>query len=377
MREDYELVVVGGGLAGLSAAITASKNVSTLMVFPELAKALPVEAPPGLDALGAGPKTLDAFEKVAGCQAPMYIETYGRRYISPGGGTIIEQISEKPVGGVLMTSEMMSVLFKKALLSGAEYEKSRVIDFIKQKGKVSGVVLENGEEISSKMVICACGYNPELIRKLGAKPPEKFVKVLETMVDSSKPLQPIYSFIFGRRWTDSLNAYTLPVSPTRFKLSVAVTPTAEPFEYLKRIIETHPAILEMEWTSKDTNTGLVPITPSEKTYGDGYIIVGDAAGHFQPIGGVGTRNAIGFGKIAGEEASKAIAEGDTSDKRLRRYEEQWKQDPAGQKLIKSLQISEYLQSRKLKDTEVEKIFETLQSKPITEDFYIEMQKQLK
>lgn len=377
MKEDYELVVVGGGLAGLSAAITASKNVDTLMVFPELAKALPIEAPPGLDALGAGPKTLDAFEKVAGCQAPIYIETYGRRYISPGGGTIIEQISEKPVGGVLMTSEVMSVLFKKALLSGAEYMKSRVIDFIKQEGKVSGVVLETGEEISSKMVICACGYNPELIRKLGAKPPEKFVKVLETLVGIQQALQPIYSFIFGRRWTDSLNAYTLPVSPTWFKLSVAVTPTGEPFEYLRRIIETHPVISKMEWASKDTNTGLVPITPAEKTYGEGYIMVGDAAGHFQPIGGVGTRNAIGFGKIAGEEASKAIAEGDTSKKRLRRYEEQWRQDPAGQKLIKSLQISEYLRSRKFKDAEVEKIFENLQSKPITEDFYIEMQKQLK
>lgn len=378
MKEDYELVVVGGGLAGLSAAIAASKrSVSTLMVFPELAKVLPLEAEPGLDALGAGPKTLNAFEEVAGCQAPIYIETYGRRYISPSGKTIIEQISEKPVGGVLMTSEMMSILFKKALLDGAEYKKSRVIDFIKSDKKVSGVVLENGEEISSKAVICACGYNPDLIRKLGGKPPEKFVKVLETMVDARGSLKSIYSFIFGRMWTDSLNAYTLPVSPTKFKLSVAATPTAEPFEYLRKIIETHPVISEeMEWTSKDTNTGFVPITPVEKTYGDGYIIVGDAAGHFQPIGGVGTRNALGFGKIAGEQASNAIAEGDTSEKKLRVYEEKWKQDPAGQKLIKSLQISEYLRSYKFKDAEVEKIFDTLHSKPIAEDFYIEMKKQL-
>ncbi len=80
--------------------------------------------------------------------------------------------------------------------------------------------------------------------------------------------------------------------------------------------------------------GLIPNDSlSRKTVYDNLILVGDSAGQANPLVLEGIRYAIIFGRVAGEISANAIKVGDTSEKSLIKYEENWKK--AIQSKIKS------------------------------------------
>ena len=54
------------------------------------------------------------------------------------------------------------------------------------------------------------------------------------------------------------------------------------------------------------------------------ILVGDSAGQANPLVLEGIRYAIRFGEVAGRVAANAIKKGDTSEKELIHYENEWK-----------------------------------------------------
>ena len=71
--------------------------------------------------------------------------------------------------------------------------------------------------------------------------------------------------------------------------------------------------------------GLIPNDGlSRKTVYDNLILVGDSAGQANPLVLEGIRYAIMFGRVAGEVSANAIKSGDTSEKSLIKYEENWK-----------------------------------------------------
>ncbi|MDX1372422.1 MAG: geranylgeranyl reductase, partial [Nitrososphaeraceae archaeon] len=61
-----------------------------------------------------------------------------------------------------------------------------------------------------------------------------------------------------------------------------------------------------------------------KTVYDNLILVGDSAGQANPLVLEGIRDAIRFGRSAGDVADNAILENDTSEKSLSLYEKTWK-----------------------------------------------------
>ena len=63
---------------------------------------------------------------------------------------------------------------------------------------------------------------------------------------------------------------------------------------------------------------------SRKTVYDNLILVGDSAGQANPLVLEGIRFAIRFGEVAGRVAANAIKNGDTSEKKLAVYENEWK-----------------------------------------------------
>ena len=70
-------------------------------------------------------------------------------------------------------------------------------------------------------------------------------------------------------------------------------------------------------------SGLIPVGgPPEATVDGNMLLVGDAAGQCDPITGAGVSAAVICGKMAGEAAAKAVREGDLG--RLLRYENEWR-----------------------------------------------------
>lgn len=374
LTSSYDVVVVGGGLAGFSATISAAKRkAKTLIVYHRLAKAVPAEAEPGIEILGIGSKTIEAYREVAGFPPPVYAETYGFRFVSPYGRVVKVQRAEKPTGGTLMVSEAMEILVKKAGLWGAEVRRAEVTDFVKEGGRIKGVATDEGEVIPSKVVVGAWGYNPTLSRKAGLEPPVGNVKVAQTVVRLKRPSKDnlLFTWFTWKPAAERVEGFLMPLTEEKGVVAVGTPGNADPYSLLHKTINEHPFISkETERITEEVYRGVVAEGLVGKSYADGIMMVGDAAGHFRPLGGIGTVTALTFGKIAGEAASKAAAEGDTSEKRLAGYERLWREHPLTQKIVAGEPYAKWL--RKADDEHLEGAFEKLKDKPVSGDFYVEL-----
>jgi digeranylgeranylglycerophospholipid reductase len=71
--------------------------------------------------------------------------------------------------------------------------------------------------------------------------------------------------------------------------------------------------------------GTIPISgPRSRTFADGMMMIGDAAGFTSPLFEGGSHLALKSGKFAAEVAAQAIAAGDVTAKQLGKYEKMWK-----------------------------------------------------
>jgi digeranylgeranylglycerophospholipid reductase len=96
--------------------------------------------------------------------------------------------------------------------------------------------------------------------------------------------------------------------------------------------------------------------PIPKTYGDGILVVGDAAGHTNPITGGGVHAALEGGKIAAKTIAKAYEVGDVGEAVLKAYEDAWKTYPfasdvlfRGKYALRRLREGQKLEERELLD----------------------------
>lgn len=69
--------------------------------------------------------------------------------------------------------------------------------------------------------------------------------------------------------------------------------------------------------------GVIVHTTVKQAYGDGVMLVGDAAHMVNPLSGGGIVNAMKAGRLAGRTAVAAIREGDTGAARLAAYQRAW------------------------------------------------------
>jgi len=85
-------------------------------------------------------------------------------------------------------------------------------------------------------------------------------------------------------------------------------------------------------------------------------VVGDAARQVNALTGGGIDSAMRAGNIAGEVAAKAVAEGDTSEKRLSEYEKRWR-ELMGKRLERYLKAKNVLVS--LTDDDLDRLAKAL------------------
>ena len=82
--------------------------------------------------------------------------------------------------------------------------------------------------------------------------------------------------------------------------------------------------------------GTIPISgPHERTYADGLLLVGDAAGFTSPLFEGGSHLALKSAVFAAETAASAITSGDLSKSKMAQYQTAWKKEfPPYDKILK-------------------------------------------
>ena len=326
-KREYDLIVVGAGPAGSSAAYAAAKNgIKVALLEKEENVAQTVRT--------SGVTWID-YAKEFGIPKDCYntIRTYN--FCSPNNTVSITD--NKPKAAVLDVRKTYRFLADMAKKNGAEiFVNTNVTNVITENGSIVGVKASssNSEMIfHARMLIDASGFQSAVSKSLGlVKQWERFGVGAEYEAEVENVKSDTWWLMVGQMYSPAGYAWIFPLGKNIVRIGVGVgkpESDVDPTQRLDELIEKGAGPIKDlgKITKKEFHYGLIPNEGlSRKTVYDNLILVGDTAGMANPLVLEGIRYAIKYGRVAGDVASKAIKSGDTSEKALRYYEETWKKE---------------------------------------------------
>jgi len=322
---DYDIVIVGGGPAGSSAAFAAAKNGAKVALLEK-------EEYISQSVRTSGVTWIKDVKKF-GIPPDCYNEIKNYSFCSPNNQVSVRD--SKPRAVVLDVRKTYQWLAEQAAKEGADiFVKTNVTDIIKNnQGKISGVKTSSKENcvFNSKIVIDASGFQSVVAKSLGVVTQwERFGAGAEYEAYAEHVDSDTWWLMVGQQYSPAGYAWIFPVSKNIIRIGVGVgkpESLIDPTERLKELLEKTPGPIKNlgKITPIEFHYGLIPNDGlSRKTVYDNLILVGDSAGQANPLVLEGIRYAIMFGRVAGEVSANAIKSGDTSEKSLKKYEENWK-----------------------------------------------------
>ena len=323
---NFDVVVVGGGPAGSSAAHMAAKNGRTVALIEKEKEIAETVRTSGV--------TWISDIKKFGIPEECYNPIKKFSFCSPKNSVKIS--GEIAKAAVLDVRKTYRFLANRAKTSGSElFTSTNVTEVLKDNsGKCSGVIAKSdGKQIqfNSKVVIDASGFVSVIAKELGYVTQwKKFGAGAEFEVKTEKLEHDNWWLMVGQEYSPAGYAWIFPTSKDTARIGVGigkpdsdVDPTVRLNELLEKKLGPIKDLGNIE--KIEFHYGLIPNDGvSRKTVYDNLILVGDSAGQANPLVLEGIRYAIRFGEVAGQVAADAIKNGDTTEMSLSPYEKEWK-----------------------------------------------------
>jgi digeranylgeranylglycerophospholipid reductase len=325
MPDNYDVLIVGGGPAGLAAAEAAARQgVSALVLERQKEIGYPVHTSGG---------SWVSDMKALAIPEHLYHPINRVVFLSPQREVVFKY--DSAVACVIDVRGVYQHLAGLAVAAGAALRVNHTVEQTLMAGeRVTGVMAKNhaGERISvnAAVTIDASGFSRHIgVRTEMGKAFHRYGFGAEyDMYAPNYPQDELY-LIMGSAFAPRGYAWVFPRGNGRVRLGVGVIhPDSEDDAraYLDSIVQTIPQLVDkFEGASPiEYHTGLFPSEgPVERFSRDGLLLAGDAAGHGSTLVGEGIRFAIYSGLMAGAVAAEAVKVGDTSAAYLKRFDRQW------------------------------------------------------
>jgi len=353
VRDEYDVIVVGAGPGGSTAARTAAEECDVLLIEKRQEIGDPVRCAEGarrgplLEVLG-----LSEINKKW-----ISSEINGARINAPDG-TFVDITAEMlrledPFYYILERKIFDRDLAKNAARAGAHVMvRTRATGLILEDGAVKGVKMNRlGDdfEVRSKVVIGSDGVESQVGRWGGIDTTLKVKDIgscAQYHMENVDILEKTVDIYLGERYSPSGYAWVFPKGERAANIGLGIQGSKlnakRPIDYLNEFVaDKFPHGQPVELV-----VGGVPVSDALKTIvGDGLMLVGDAAHHTEPMTGGGMPQAISAGKTAGEIARKAVRQNDASVKVLGEYETEWHNSPFGKQRTRMYKAKEFFFER--------------------------------
>ena len=324
----FDVVVVGAGPAGSSAAFQAAKNGLKVALIEKEESIAETVRTSGVTWI----KNIKEFQIPEDCYNP--IQNYS--FCSPNNEvTISDTISQAAVLDVRKTYRWLA---QQAKTQGAEiFLKTNFKNVLKNDaGDVIGVLASTPKGTISffgKIIIDASGFGSVVSKTMGFVTQwERFGAGAEYEAKVENVDPKTWWLMVGQKYSPAGYAWIFPINKNTVRIGVGVgkpESTIDPTEKLKELIEKKVGPIKKlgKITPIEFHYGLIPNDGlSRKTVYNNLILVGDSAGQANPLVLEGIRYAIKFGRVAGNVSSDAIKSGKTDAKALYPYEENWRKE---------------------------------------------------
>lgn len=358
-----DVLVIGSGPAGSSAAKHAALGGAEVIIVDKKSEiGAPKRCAEGVSKAGLADLGIEPNNRW------VTKELDGVRLVSPNGTDVwltSDEIELPEAGYILERKIFDKYMAMDAARAGAEIRIKTLAHGMRKEGDAYVVTCEHmGElfEIKANIIIAADGPESRVARWAGLKTATKATNMESgiqfEMVGVEMEKQDVIEFYFGSVAPGGY-AWIFPKGDDIANVGLAVITNdtdKSPYEHLKDFVANCPATKNAQ--AVEFNIGGDPVGGMpKKIYEDNILVCGDAAGQVNPLTGGGIISGMKGGMHAGIVAANAISDNDFSEKRLKEYDSNVRDD-IGHEIDKYLKVKDYALS--LSDKELDSVADAFQ-----------------
>jgi geranylgeranyl reductase family protein len=353
----YDVLIIGGGPAGLYAAYCLAKAGRSVAVFEEHQE---IGSPVHCTGLVAS----ESFTRFDLPQQANRAALRRARFHSPGGH-VLSVASEKDETVVVDRAAFDRGLADQALAAGADIFLGHRVEALRRlrRSLVARTSNSDGMErlVRGRLGILATGASYGLHRGLGLRLPGRFVHGVQVEVEFEETSE--VEVYFGNEVAPESFAWVVPFTRQGVAMAkIGVLSSREAVTYLTRFLRS-PQVASRVRSGRVCPylRRPVPVWPLSETFTDQVLAIGDAAGLAKPTTGGGVYYSLLSAELAAATIGEALDSGDSSARFLSRYQTAWRA-VLGSEIRAGAMFRTF--TSQLSDAQIDEAFQLVAQEPI-------------